>query len=147
MNLLRPLAALLLSGLCLAWAGCMGAQAESGKPAAAGEELTVRRGAIQERWLVTGELVAERAEPLNVPRTQGTPQLQVRWMEEDGTPVKAGQRIVEFDNSSVTADLEEKKLSVANASNELARMEAEGETTAAEKAFAVQERRSALEKA
>jgi multidrug resistance efflux pump len=146
---LRPFAALLLSGLCLAWGGCMGAQAEGERPsaAAAGEELTVRRGSIQERWLVTGELVAERADPLAVPRNQASPQVQVRWMEEDGMPVKAGQRIVEFDNSSVTADLEEKKLAAANASNELARMAAEGDTTAAEKAFAVQEKRSALEKA
>src|SRR5688572_9547916 len=107
MNPLRPLAALLLSGLCLAWGGCMGAQAEGERPASAagGEELTVRRGSLQERWLVTGELVAERAEPLNVPRNQASPQVQVRWMEEDGIAVKAGQRIVEFDNSSVTADL------------------------------------------
>ncbi len=149
MNSLRPFAALLLSGLCLAWGGCMGARAEGEPPAAAagGKELTVRRGSIQERWLVTGELVAERADPLNVPRTQSSPQVQVRWMEEDGMPVQTGQRIVEFDNSSVTADLEEKKLSAANASNELARMGAEGDTAAAEKSFAVQEKRSALEKA
>jgi multidrug resistance efflux pump len=106
----------------------------------------VRRGDLQERLLVTGELVAERAEPLDVPRTREF-QLQLRWIADDGTPVKAGQSVVEFDNSTFASDLEERKLSASEAVNELARMKAEGESARAEKVFAVAEKRTALDKA
>ncbi|HYG64922.1 MAG TPA: efflux RND transporter periplasmic adaptor subunit [Thermoanaerobaculia bacterium] len=139
--------ALLWLGIAGGCAGPSGAEGErSGSGAAGGAEMAVRRGDLQERMLVTGELVAEQAAPLDVPRTRAF-QLQIRWIAEDGTPIKAGQPVVEFDNSSFASDLEEKKLSVSEAVNELARMQAEGESNLSEKAFVVQEKRTALEKA
>jgi multidrug resistance efflux pump len=148
----RNLAAALvaLAALSAPLTGCVGgARAEApatlgDKPAAA--DLTVHRGDLRPRLLLTGELAAAQAERLEVPRTS-TWQLQVRWLEQDGTPVKQGQRVVELDNSTFTSALEEKKLSVSEAEKELARTEAEAHTSTAEKEFTVQQKRTDLEKA
>jgi multidrug resistance efflux pump len=127
--------------------GCLGgARAEgegSGGPA---DELVVRRGTFQERVLLTGELVAERGDALVVPRTE-TFQLQIRWIAEDGVRVKAGDRVVEFDNSSFASAIEEKRLSESDAASQLDRTRAETRTALAEKEFAVQQRRAEVEKA
>jgi multidrug resistance efflux pump len=121
----------------------MDRRARADEPAAA---FTVRRGSLRPRMLLTGELAADRALELKVPRTR-TPQLQIRWMERDGTPVKAGQRVVELDNSNFTADLEEKRLKAAEAADELARKAAEAAATTAEKAFLVEKNRNEVAKA
>ena len=117
-----------------AWAAAFGILACSlgacaGGAHAAGElgpgaDLAVRRGTLRTRLLLTGELKAAESEELIVPRTPNW-QLTIRWMEEDGAAVKAGQRVVEFDNSSFTSALEEKRLSAAEAEKDLARTEAE----------------------
>lgn len=128
-------------------AGCLGgARAEGEGKAGPAAELTVRRGSFQERVLLTGELVAERGDALVVPRT-ATFQLQIRWMAEDGVRVKAGDPVVEFDNSSFASEIEEKRLSESDTASQLDRSEAETRTTLAEKAFTVEQRRADLEKA
>src|SRR5829696_235170 len=92
--------ALLWLGIAGGCAGPSGAEGEGeAGPAGGAAGLAVRRGDLQERMLVTGELVAEQAAPLDVPRTRAF-QLQIRWIAEDGTPIKAGQPVVEFDNST-----------------------------------------------
>lgn len=142
-----PLLALLLCLLCLApLAGCLeGARAE-GEAGAAASDLVVRRGAFRERILLTGALEAERGEALIVPRTD-TWQLQIRWLAEDGTRVKAGDRLVEFDNSSFASEIEEKRLAASEAESQLDQTEAQARTTTAEKEFALEQRRADLEKA
>ena len=143
---LRPFAPLaLLAALTLgALAGCAGggAQAEG----EAGQRLVVRRGTLQPRILLTGELTSARAEPLIVPSTEVVP-LQLRWLAEDGAEVKGGDRVVEFDNSQFTSTIEEKRLAVAEATNELARLQAEARTNAAEKQYKVEQTESELKKA
>ncbi|HEX7182591.1 MAG TPA: efflux RND transporter periplasmic adaptor subunit [Thermoanaerobaculia bacterium] len=123
---------------------CFGVRAEGERASSA--NLVVRRGPLRPRLMLTGELAAARSDALIVPRTPSW-QLQVRWIAEDGTPVRAGEKVVELDNSTFTSDLEEKKLSASQAANELARKEAETRTQAAEKEFQVQQKRSELEKA
>lgn len=137
--------------LCLAGpgllAGCLGgARAEGEGRSGPADELVVRRGPFQERVLLTGELVAERGDALVVPRTQ-TFQLQIRWIAEDGVRVKAGDPVVEFDNSSFASEIEEKRLSASDAASQLDRTEGETRAALAEKEFAVQQRRADLEKA
>ena len=66
--------------------------------------LTVTRGDLQERLVLTGELDAVSAENLTVPQTPVW-QLQLRWLEVEGTQVHAGQRVAAFDNSAFTAAL------------------------------------------
>jgi len=138
-------AALCLPALVLA--ACAGGAAEGRSATAAGSpgDLVVRRGVFQERFLLSGELVARAAAVLSVPRTRVW-QVQIRWMERDGTEVAAGQRLVDLDNSSFVADLEDRRLRAEQAAHELARLEMETAAAAAEKAFAVEKRRSEVEK-
>jgi len=109
-------------------------------------ELATFRGTLRPRLILTGELSAERATQLTVPRTTSF-QLTLRWMEKDGTPVRAGQKVVEFDNSQFTSELDEKRHAAAQAADDLERDRAEARVTEAEKAFAVEEKRHDLEKA
>ncbi|HET6345045.1 MAG TPA: efflux RND transporter periplasmic adaptor subunit, partial [Myxococcota bacterium] len=142
---LRPLAIRLLPLICLLpLAGCSGRGAHAEAEADGG--LAVHRGVFRQRLLLTGELAAERGEQLTVPRTNVW-QLQVRWMAEDGTPVKAGEPVVSFDNSQFASDLEEKRLSASQAGSQLSSAQAESRTTLAEKKFDLEKARSELEKA
>ena len=137
---------LLVSSLALAsCAGDVGAQ-HAAQQAGASADLAVRRGDLHPRLLLTGELVASRAEELTVPRTPNW-QVQIRWMAEEGSRVKAGERVIEFDNATFTSDLEQKKLSAAEAANERDRKKAETRTQLAEKEFAVQQKKTDLDKA
>jgi multidrug resistance efflux pump len=146
---LRPILALvvLVAGLaCLApLAGCSGtgARADAGQGQ---DELAVHRGAFRQMVLLTGELAAEKGDALTVPRTNQF-QLQIRWMAEDGTMVRAGDPVVAFDNSQFASDLEEKRLNASNAGSDLERARAESKTTLADKQFQVEKAKSELEKA
>jgi hypothetical protein len=147
MSLSRSLALLLLLPLL----GCAGAGAETdaaaaGGVGAAGPDLVARRGTLRERLVLSGELRAGRAAALVVPRTPSW-QLQIRWMEKDGTPVRAGQKVVELDNSQFTSDLDEKRLTATQAADDLEKGRAEAATALAEKQFAVEEKKNELAKA
>jgi multidrug efflux pump subunit AcrA (membrane-fusion protein) len=74
----------------------------------------VKRGDIVDRVLLAGTLHATQSEELRVPRTPMW-ELPIRWMAEDGAVVKAGDRALEFDNSSFVATLKEKKLQYIDA--------------------------------
>jgi multidrug efflux pump subunit AcrA (membrane-fusion protein) len=102
-----------LAVVAVGWAGCRG---EPGRPGAGAPArmVTLARGTIVDRQLMTGELHAASSVRLTVPRTDAF-QLAVRWLAEDGASVKAGDRVVEFDNSAFTAQLEEKRLGLLEA--------------------------------
>lgn len=138
---LRLPSLLLLSALSLACAACVDDRVD-----ASGPVLTARRGGLRQRLLLTGELKAARALELKVPQTRDS-QVQIRWMERDGTPVRAGQRVVDLDNSSFTSELEEKRSTAAQAADELERKEAEARSTLAEKTFLVEKNRNEVAKA
>ncbi len=93
-----------------------------------------------------GRLEAGRSEDLGVPRTREF-QLQIRWLAEDGTAVKAGDRVAEFDNSRFSSEIEEKRLAAAEAANQLAQKGAAGKTAAASRSFDKEKAKSELEKA
>ena len=114
----------------------------AGQPA----ELAVARGDIEEHLVLTGELDAVSAENLTVPRTSQW-QIQLRWLEEDGTAVKVGQRVAEFDNSAFVAELEEKKLAAIQAYDDLEKQKAQNALTIADKAFEVDKAQIGFEKA
>ena len=139
----RLLIPCLLLPLVFGASGCAG-PAEGGRDAPV--ELTVRRGDLRPRWLLTGELAAARADELKVPQTPSW-QVQVRWMAPDGTAVRAGERVAELDNSAFTAELDGKRAKVTDTRTELARLEVESRASLAEKQFAVEQRRSELAKA
>ncbi|MEM7052028.1 MAG: efflux RND transporter periplasmic adaptor subunit [Acidobacteriota bacterium] len=132
------LATVVVSGLVQL--GCAGAEAESSR------HLMVSRGSLTPRVLMTGELVAGRAHSLAVPRTP-TWEVQIRWMAEDGTEVVAGDRVVELDNTPFLTELEEKRLTLSQHKEELARKRAEGKLQIADGEFAVAQAEAGLEKA
>ena len=143
---LRSLPVLLLGATLIAsLSGCSEEGAHAAAQADPGD-LVAHRGTFRQRLLLSGELEAERGDPLSVPRTNQF-QLQIRWLAEDGTPVKAGEPVVEFDNSQFASDLEEKRLAASDAASELERTTAESKTSTADKRFAVEKARSEEEKA
>jgi multidrug resistance efflux pump len=125
--------------------GCQGAVGSAAVEAAQ-PDLTVRQGEVRSCQLLTGELIAERAEVLSVPPVPGW-QVQIRWLARDGAEVKAGDPVAIFDSGALASDVEEKKLKAAEAERELERKAAEAATTAAEKRYAIEEKRTALGKA
>ena len=128
---------------------CTGSQADAGagsSHARTPADLVVRTAPLEPRFLVTGDLEAVRSESIVVPRTNVW-QLRIRWMEADGAQVQAGQKVLEFDNSAFAGTLEERRLAVTRAENDLAERTASVEAELADKLYAVEERRIALEKA
>ena len=144
----RLIACAALGALAASACAPVSADLPDGEPreAAAERELVVRRGVFRERVLLTGTLEASRGVRITPPRTP-TWQVQIRWMEEDGVNVTAGQKVVELDNSAFAADLEEKVLAVRKEEKEIQQQKAEGDARAAELAFAVAQRLVELEKA
>ncbi len=92
---------------------CHGKTAERA-PTEAPRFATVTKGSITDRVLVTGELHAASAIDLDVPRTDAW-QLSIRWMAEDGAQVKAGDRVLEYDNSAFASSLDQKRLALREA--------------------------------
>ena len=134
----RPLVCLLACAACR----------EPARPAAGDAPRTaaVRRGDIVDRQLLTGELRAASSIGLTVPRTESW-QLQVRWLADDGAPVKAGDKVVELDNTAFTAQLEEKHLAVLEAEMTLRGARDLGEIEIAAKETALRQHQIALDKA
>ena len=118
--------------------------------------LSVAPGAVQPvhgsagkapgRLVLTGELAAVRSASAVVPRTPMWV-VNLRWLEADGTHVTKGQRIAEFDSSSFTGSLEDKELSLRNEEADLFLFDSEASMALGDKAFALDEKRTAREKA
>ncbi|HQR46561.1 MAG TPA: HlyD family efflux transporter periplasmic adaptor subunit, partial [Thermoanaerobaculia bacterium] len=98
------------------------------------------------RLVLTGELVPVRSSDVFVPQTNQW-QMQVRWIENDGAFVKAGQRILEFDSATFASQLEEKVLAVEQLESELVRAVADVETQLEEKLLTLEQRKNAVERA
>jgi HlyD family secretion protein len=138
-----PLAlALAATGL----AACHHAQAAPAAAGAAPTSLTVRRGTLQARLLLTGELKATRAVSLVTPSTPSF-EVQVTWLAEDGAVVAAGDPVAQFDNSNFSTEIEQKRSEVATATADLARLTADGRAQVADKSYAVEQKQRDLEKA
>jgi multidrug efflux pump subunit AcrA (membrane-fusion protein) len=125
--------------------GC-GEHATPSRGDGAPRTATVERGAVTERLLLTGTLRAAGAIDLAVPRTDSW-QLGIRWLAEDGATVKAGDRIVEFDNSAFTEKLEEKRLAALDAKMTFQSFQDVTAVDLADKAASVEQAEIALRKA
>ena len=109
-------------------------------------DYSVRRGAFRQRVLITGELRAAQAVRLRVPQTQIW-NAQIRWIIDNGTRVSPGDRLVEFDNSALVSELEDRKLAAVESANQLALANLENESETAEKELAVKRTEIETEKA
>jgi multidrug efflux pump subunit AcrA (membrane-fusion protein) len=102
--------------LCAALAcGCSGKASRHGaKAEARAHTQVVAQGSITDRVLIAGTLHAVQSEELRTPRTPVW-ELPIRWMAEDGAQIKAGERALEFDNSSFVSTLAEQKVQYIDA--------------------------------
>lgn len=110
------------------------------------EALRVRRGTFRREMVLSGELEAARGEVLAVPPMPSW-QTAIKWIAEDGTFVKAGDRVVELDNAALTTDLESKRQSAMQAAQELQQKEAEWTADLEQKILDVDKKNADLEKA
>ena len=136
---LAPAAALLLAAASV-FPGCREARAGL-KPAPKAP------GGVGARpVLLTGELAAVRSADLFVPETPLW-ELQLRFLEEDGAVVKAGQRVAEFDSSNLTSELEQRRIAAIEAETELVRFDADREVATLAREQAVRSRTTDVAKA
>jgi multidrug efflux pump subunit AcrA (membrane-fusion protein) len=135
-------------------AGCGGAPAGTGTGAAAGASgkpataagLVVKRGVLEDRFALTGELEAVTSENLVVPRTPIW-LLSIRWLADEGVLVKKGDPVIEFDSSSFAGTLEDKRLAMIRTGSELAGEVAKATADDADKSLEVDRKRADLAKA
>jgi multidrug resistance efflux pump len=120
--------------------------ADADPPVPDSRELKVRRGRFEDRFLLTGQLVAVNADNLVVPRIPNW-ETTIRWVESEGAMVKAGQRVVEFDTATFAKDLGEKRLAWEQAQSELDQSDADRAGQRAEREWEVAQRTIAVEKA
>lgn len=135
------LAAVLLLAAASAFSACRGASAAGSSP-----KVRETADADGDRILLTGELAAVRSADLLVPETPLW-ELQLRFLQEDGTAVKAGERVAEFDGTGLTSDLEQKRIAAVEAETELVRFDADREGTTLDREQAVRARKTDVEKA
>ncbi len=139
------LVALALVGTAACSAG-IASPAGGAAPRAGSGELTVRRGRFDDRFLLTGELIAVNADSLSVPRIPSW-QTTIRWLEAEGAAVKAGQKLVEFDTAAFAQDFSEKRSALDQARSDLDQAEADRAGQKAEKSWQVTQKSIAVEKA
>ena len=134
MNRLAPL-------LLVCMLGCNGlgsAFGQGGQAQQLGAPLQVTRGDLTVSVLLTGELAAAESKVISAPRTE-TFELSIRWLAEDGAEVKAGERLIEFDDTALLDSIGGRELAVQEAGNEWNNLRAQQAVTVAEKRFAARE--------
>ncbi len=142
------LPALVLFGLFAAGSGGCGGGPDGARGGAASgpETLRVTRGSLIETILLTGEIEAARAEPLIAPDVGIWP-LEVRWLAEHGSRVRAGEQIAEFGNGSLTTQLDSVRARIERREQELRGEESQRAIDLAEAVFTVEQRLADLRKA
>jgi multidrug resistance efflux pump len=103
--------------VALALAGLSACRSGGADSADARGELRVASKAVEDVFLLTGELRAVRSFTLATPRG-GERELQIRWMVDDGSDVKQGERLVEFDAARLIQTIEERRLKLRQAEND-----------------------------
>lgn len=124
--------------------GCGVGTAEDGR--SAGEQLGTRRGDLERRLLLTGELEAADSLKIGIPRTRQF-RVQITWLAADGAEVRAGDRVVEFDSSAFTTNLDEQRTAELRAERALEKITAEVEAAGVQAEMEVARRQLELDKA
>lgn len=137
-----------LAGLAsLALAASIGACSEASSARGARDEpLIAEHGTLAPVLLLTGELEAVESEELLAPQTDNWA-ISIRWLAEDGAPVKEGDRVVELDNTAILEQVSDHELAVIQAGIELSSQRAQSAVEIEDKRFEVETQRIALAKA
>lgn len=137
----RWIAAFVLAAL--AAAGCFSGYSTDDPPHTA---MKVHRGRFVSEMTLTGELDAARGDVIAVPALPSW-QTSIKWIANDGTEVKQGERVVELDNSQFTSNLDGKRQAVAQSEQELQQREAEWTADMLQKKLDVEKKQADHEKA
>ena len=89
------------------------------------EIATARRDLLAQTLLVSGELVAVRAVRVAVPRFRERGAVPIQEMAPDGSLVKPGDVLLQFDNANLNARLNADRLALDKAENDLVRTSSE----------------------
>jgi Multidrug resistance efflux pump len=108
--------------------------------------LVARRGTLEQRLLLTGQLDAARRVSIAVPFLESW-QATLKWLESDGAVVKAGQKLVDLDTSSISTTLQAKREAALQAAHLLAQNEAQLRADVAQKSFDAERKQLELDKA
>ena len=133
----------LLSTVLLATAAGGCGRSGADPPHAAG---LLHRAPFESRLLLSGQLEAERAAGLQVPATP-MENVQIRWIEREGTEVRAGDRVVELDPGELLRGLSERESEQLTAMDELQRLRAQGRASLEVSLLASAQAEAELEKA
>ncbi len=80
--------------------------------------LRIQRGSFQRKFLLTGEIATAKSVPISAPNTW---RMTLKWLIEDGSAVKKGDRIAEVDTGEVASAYEKLKTGAESAVHELER--------------------------
>lgn len=144
----RPLHGLVL--ICVGLIALGGCGSFEARPPAGGDDESdapvVRRGRLQPKLILTGELQAVESAPILVPKTPIL-QVAIRWMEQGGVSVHQGQRVLELDATQFRETIEQALLTESTARNDLALKEARIELELAQIEFDVRQSQNRLKQA
>ncbi len=115
-------------------------------PVPSSETAVVRRGTLEERLILTGELRAVKSRGLPVPQTPEW-SVKIQWLRGDGSRVVAGDPVVQMDNSPVLAKLEDQRLALAEAEEQLQKARSDAELDHAKKSLELLRSRKERDKA
>lgn len=130
----------------LAVLASVGACSDSPQISSTPPELRVQHGQLVRRHLLTGALEAVTATEIKVPRTREH-RLQIQRMVADGANVAEGDVVLEFDNSSFTANLDQQRTAVQRARRSLLQVRAQGDARLRDAEAAAERARIAQAKA
>lgn len=135
-----------VAALPLVLASCSVGRGGAGTRADRSNGLVAHRSDFHSRIVLTGELQAVHSDNITVPRLASW-ETTIRWMEKDGTEVVAGQKVMELDTTALIGNIDQKRLAVEKARNDLAKKEAEVDGNIAEKQFQLEQKQVELDKA
>jgi len=104
-----PLVVLLLIGPALSAAKKETGAAPEKKPPAAARERTIKpaKSDVTKNFFITGELRAANAVQISVPRIRSSFASVVTYLAPEGSQIKQGERLVEFDSSALVSQRSE----------------------------------------
>jgi len=104
------------------------------------------RGTLERTHVMTGELDAVDSSPIVVPSVPSWT-VSIRWIAADGLEVRAGDRVLELDNSQFTQPLEQARLTEVQKLHQLERKRADARVQLADLEFQLETARVGWDKA
>jgi multidrug resistance efflux pump len=128
--------------LALAAAGCFFGYAPHDAPG----RPHAHRGTFVDEMVLTGQLEASRGELIAVPKLPSW-QTSIRWIVDDGTEVRQGDKVVELDSGAFSSTLDTKRQALVQAEQQLAQKDSEASADLAEKVLDVERKQVDYDKA